>query len=63
MPKKRVQVTFTEKQWSIINEFRGEFGESDADIVRNIVISWLSEKSIISSKIKTQMEFTHENQP
>ncbi len=51
---KRVQVSFTEKQWDLIAKFKGEFGEKDADIVRSIVISWLSEKSFISSTIKTR---------
>lgn len=54
--KKRVQVTFTESQWNLIETLRGEFGEKDADIVRNIVISWLSEKSLIPSKIKSEIK-------
>lgn len=52
MKAKRVQVSFTEKQWELLEKFKGELGESDADIVRSIVISWLSEKSFISSTIK-----------
>ncbi|MBU3661552.1 MAG: CopG family transcriptional regulator [Flavobacteriales bacterium] len=52
MSTKRVQVSFTEKQWELLEKFKGELGESDADIVRSIVISWLSEKSFISSTIK-----------
>lgn len=52
MATKRIQVSFTEKQWELLEKFKGELGESDADIVRNIVISWLSEKSFISSTIK-----------
>ncbi|MDY9924372.1 CopG family transcriptional regulator [Methanobacterium sp.] len=50
--KKRVQVTFNQSQWALIEKLRGEFGENDADIVRNIVLSWLSEKSFISSTAK-----------
>lgn len=50
--QKRVQVTFTESQWNILEYFRGELGDSDADIVRNIVLAWLSEKSFITSTIK-----------
>lgn len=50
--KKRVQVTFTKSQWNLIEKLRGEFGEKDADIVRNIVLAWLSEKSFISSTAK-----------
>ncbi|NMC58009.1 MAG: CopG family transcriptional regulator [Candidatus Methanofastidiosa archaeon] len=50
--KKRVQVTFTQSQWKLIEKLRGEFGEKDADIIRNIVLAWLSEKSFISSTAK-----------
>jgi len=49
MSKKRVQVVFTHHQWSMIENLRGEFGEGDAEIVRNIVIAWLAEKSFIST--------------
>ncbi len=51
---KRVQVAFTENQWKLLESFRGEFGDGDADIVRNIVISWLSEKSFISTTVKNK---------
>ena len=53
--KKRIQVAFTRNQWKLIENFRGELGDNDADIVRNIVISWLSEKSFISDTIKTKI--------
>ncbi len=53
---KRVQLTFTKEQWKILGEFKGIMGNSDADIVRNIVLAWLSEKSIISSKVKLNFE-------
>ncbi len=49
---KRVQVTFTEDQWKLIEKFRGIMGSDDAEIVRSIVLSWLSEKSIVSSAVK-----------
>lgn len=52
MGKKRVQVTFSETQWKLIELLRGEFGDSDAEIVKSIVISWLSEKSFITSSAK-----------
>lgn len=54
--KKRVQVTFTKSQWNLIEKLRGEFGEKDADIVRNIVLAWLSEKSFISSTAKNKKD-------
>jgi hypothetical protein len=49
---KRVLVSFTSKQWAIIQKLRGEFGEGDASIVKNIVLSWLSEKSFITDSAK-----------
>ena len=49
MPKK-VQVTFSSGQWSIIEKLRGSLGDSDSEIVRNIVISYLSEKSYIKEE-------------
>jgi len=49
---KRVQVTFTEEQWELIERFRGMMGKEDAEIVRNIVLAWLAEKSLVSSAAK-----------
>ncbi|MGC8981849.1 MAG: CopG family transcriptional regulator [Minisyncoccia bacterium] len=48
----RVQVTFTSEQWGMIKKAEGLFGNTDAEIIRNIVISWLAEKSILSTNIK-----------
>jgi len=60
--KKRVQVVFTPGQWELISQLRGEFGDGDADIVRNIVLAWLAEKSLISTNVKYRMGInsTHE---
>ena len=55
MPRKRVQVAFTQDQWKLIEKFRGEFGDGDADIVRNIVLAWLAEKSFISTVAKNKI--------
>ncbi len=52
--KKRVQVAFTEKQWELLENFKGELGDGDLNIVRNIFLAWLSEKSFISAKIKKE---------
>jgi hypothetical protein len=52
---KRVQVSFTEEQWKLIEEVKGNMGKSNADAVRNIVISWLAEKSFISTTVKGEM--------
>ena len=54
---KRVQVTFTEEQWSLIELFRGVMGNDDAEIVRNIVLAWLAEKSVISTHMKGNTGF------
>jgi hypothetical protein len=51
---KRVQVTFTAEQWSLIERFRGVMGNDDAEIVRNIVLAWLAEKSILVASVKTK---------
>lgn len=59
--KKRVQVVFTSGQWALISNLRGEFGEGDADIIRNIVLSWLSEKSLISTNVKRRLENNSHN--
>ena len=54
--KKRVQVSFTEDQWKLIQNVRSSFGNSDADAVRNIVIAWLAEKSFISKMVKGEID-------
>jgi len=51
---KRVMVSFTEKQWELIKKLKGEFGDSDSDIVRSIVMAWLSEKSFVSDTVKNR---------
>ena len=53
---KRVQVTFTKEQWSLIERFKGVMGNDDAEIIRNIVLAWLSEKSIIASIAKMMLK-------
>ena len=57
---KRVQVSFTEKQWELIQNLQGELGNSDSDIVRSIVISWLTEKSFISTSVKKRIGENHD---
>ena len=53
---KRVQVSFTEKQWTMIETLRGEMGDNDADIVRNIVLAWLAEKSFVTDTTKMKIK-------
>jgi hypothetical protein len=40
----KVQVTFTKRQMEIMREYQDIFGESDAEIVRAIVMNWLALK-------------------
>lgn len=50
--RKRVQVSFTQDQWDLIESMKDTLGDSDADVVRNIVIAWLAEKSFITHHLK-----------
>ncbi len=51
----RIQVILTREQYELIQRLKGEMGSSDSEVVRNIIIAWLSEKSIISAKIKEKL--------
>jgi len=50
---KRVMVNFTDEQWKILEKFRGIFGNSDSEIVKYIVIAYLSEKSYLKEAQKS----------
>ncbi|NPA62271.1 MAG: CopG family transcriptional regulator [Methanococci archaeon] len=52
---KRIQVTFTKEQWELIEKLKGELGLSDSEVVRNIVLNWLIEKSFISTALKNRL--------
>jgi len=52
---KRIQVTFTKEQWELIEKLKGEMGITDSEIVRNIVLGWLMEKSFISTTLKSKL--------
>jgi len=49
---KQFNVKLTEEQTDIIKEMVGVMGGTEAEVIRNVVIAWLSEKSIISELIK-----------
>lgn len=49
---KRIHLTFSAEQWELIEKSKGIMGNTDAEVVRNIVLAWLSEKSLISTQIK-----------
>lgn len=50
-----MQVSFTDEQWDVIKEVKGTMGKTDAEVVRNITLAWLSEKSLISTSTKQKM--------
>jgi len=52
---KKIQVSFSDSQGQLLEKLKAEFGESDADVVRGIVISWLAEKSFISTIAKQRI--------
>ena len=52
---KRIQVTFTNEQWKLIEKLKGEMGVTDSEVIRNIVMAWLVEKSFISSTLKSKL--------
>jgi len=41
----RVQVTFSKDQLRLIRNYKGMLGDSDPEIIRNIVVNWLLERS------------------
>ena len=58
----RVQVIFSKEQYEIIKMIRKKLGlRSDSETVRIIILSWLAEKSIISSFLKGELRIEVEN--
>ena len=50
---KRIIVTIPWGTWEIIEKnLKGKIGDKDAEIIRNIVITWLSEKSFIKRAVE-----------
>jgi metal-responsive CopG/Arc/MetJ family transcriptional regulator len=45
---RKILVSFPEGVFNTIRELKGELGESDSEIVRNIVIAYLSEQGFFS---------------
>ena len=52
---KRVQVNFTIEQYNLLQKFKGELGNSDSEVVRNIILFWLLENSVISQVLKSKL--------
>ena len=48
---KRVLVSLPEGLWKIIeDDLKGKIGDKDSEIIRNIVVAYLSEKAYIKAK-------------
>lgn len=46
---KRILVSLPNGIWKIVNEeLKGKIGESDSEVVRNLVIAYLSEKGYLT---------------
>lgn len=45
---KTILVSFPEGVFNIVRDLKGEMGESNSEVVRNIVISYLSEQGFFS---------------
>jgi len=52
---RRIQVVFTQEQYELLQKLKGEMGSSDSEVVRNIVLNWLMEKSFISTTVKSKL--------
>ncbi len=51
----QINVKLTDEQKEIVSNLVGVMGGTDAEVVRNIFIAWLSEKSILSEIIKKKV--------
>lgn len=51
----KIQVSFTEEQMRLLAKVKGTMGKTDAEVIRNITISWFAEKSFISPTAKKQL--------
>lgn len=47
-----INVKFTDEQRNIIDSLTGVMGGTDAEVVRNIFLAWLSEKDILQDYLK-----------
>lgn len=49
---KKVLVSLPEGIYTLIHDLKGKIGESDSEVIRTMVISFLSEKGYLSKKGK-----------
>ncbi|MBI2564691.1 CopG family transcriptional regulator [Candidatus Woesearchaeota archaeon] len=56
---KRILVSIPEGTWGLIEKyFKGKIGEKESEIIRNIVIAYLSEKGYLKNNVKNKL---HQN--
>jgi metal-responsive CopG/Arc/MetJ family transcriptional regulator len=49
---KKILVSLPEGIYKLVKELKGKIGESDSEVVRSMVISFLSEKGYLSKREK-----------
>ncbi len=47
---KKVLVSLPEGIFNIIKELKGKIGESDSEVIRNIIVAYLSEQGYLAKK-------------
>lgn len=52
---KKIVVTLPDETYKLMKNLQG-MGNKDGEIVRNLVISWMAEKSMISTSAKERMK-------
>ena len=55
---KKIQVSFSDRQIDMINELRGEFGDSESEVVRTIVLIWLSENRLLHASLAKRQKIS-----
>jgi len=48
---KKVLVTFSKDQYAMLSKFKGKAGNSDAEVVRNLLIAYWSEKTYLKGLV------------
>jgi|TARA_B100001964_G_C14114593_1_gene545473 hypothetical protein len=51
----KIHVKLTKEQLELISDLKGILGSTNSEVVRTIVMSWLSEKSVIPNSIKKML--------
>ena len=47
---KKILVSLPEGIFNIVTELKGKIGESDSEVIRNIVVAYLSEQGYLAKK-------------